>query len=554
MNRWSKLLPGVFSFLFWTAIVQPGLIQAALAAAFFVIVPAVLTVSTVALPGWTGLYWFAAAWSGALSMMLETGISAMLLSVVWFLFTGFTAWNGMRRLMARGVAPLEETAVDAGFMYIAVGGAWFVLSRAGAAPLLPYSDVIVNLTAVHFHYAAFLLPVLTGLLGRHHFHKGSPGRRSSYRLLTAGILTGPILTAAAVDQGPPLEAVLVAVYVVFLYWFAVWSIKAALSMPYSVKGVIIVSSVVLIWTMTLSILYSTGRAADFFVIGIGGMIPWHGAWNAFAFSILALIGWSLLSPSPRAVYHSFPVSRMRGKAYIAEKIVQNLPLNEAGGLISSWDVYKRERFDPETLSPLVSCFHTNTGQFHMEAYINWRFSLLYNVSSFFTNKMRQINIPASGKREMKGRVYKTDEQQDGRPAPHVWLRNLADTGSPVFTAVYSYHTKEDVTYFNIALPLPAGVMTGILRPEHGEDGALVLTSCKRPDLRGDEGIYITIGRWTWKTPLKEVFYMRQITDKMLEADHSMSIGRFRFLRIRYYLPLIERPETQRDGAGRSADE
>ncbi|MFD2705987.1 YndJ family protein [Salibacterium lacus] len=554
MNKWNTLLPGAFSLLFWSIIVQPDLIEAALAAAFFLVVPAVLYVSTVSLPGRTRLCWFGAAWSGALSMMMETGITAMVFAVVWFLFTGYIAWKGLSRLMTRGTAPLEETVVDAGFVYVAIGGAWLVLSRAGTAPLLPYTEVIVDLTAVHFHYAAFLLPVLTGLLGRRRYYREVSGRPLLYRILAAGITAGPILTAVAVDQGPPLEAVLVGMYVVFLYWFAGWSIKEAFSMPLFSKITITISSVILIGTMTLSILYSTGRAAGYQVIGIAGMIPWHGAWNAFAFSILALIGWALVSPGPRAGYHSFPVSRLRGKENIAERIEQNQRLHATDGLIASWDAYKRKDFDPEMLSPLVSAFHTHTDRFRMKADIQWRFSLLYRASSYFSKKMKQINVPPTGKGDMEGKMYSVGEQQDGRPDPRVWLRSHAGTGSPVFTAVYSHHTKEDVTYLNVGLPLPVGVMTGILRPDNGKDGALVLTSRKRSDVCGDEGIYVTAGRWTWKTPLRETFNMKQTKEDILEAEHTMAIGRFRFLRITYCLPLMKSQGSRHDGAGRFAGE
>ncbi|SFP86187.1 YndJ family protein [Salibacterium halotolerans] len=553
MTKRRTLLPGVFSFILWAAFAQPGLIETALAAAFFLIVPAVLILSAVSFPGRADVCWFAAAWSGALSMMLDTEVSAALLAAVWFLFTGYTAWKGLIRWMARGMAPLEETAVDAGLVYSVVGGVWFVLSRAGSASWLPYTDVIVDLTAVHFHYAAFLLPVLTGALGRYHFRYHASGSRFSYRVLTAGVLSGPVLTAVAVDQGPPLEAVLVGIYVVFLYWFAAWSMKESFFMPLLSKITITVSSLVLLGTMTLSILYSTGRAIGYQIIGIAEMIPWHGAWNAFAFSTIALIGWAVVSPDPRAVYASFPISGIRGKARIAEKMEQNQPLKETDGLISSWDLYAGERFHPEKLDPLVSAFHTHTKQYRMKADIQWRFSFMYRVSSFFTGKIKQLNIPASGKREINGNVYKMEKSEDGHAAPRVWIRSLADTGRPVFTAVYGCHRKEEVTYFNIALPLPAGVMTGILRPEHKEDGALVLTSRKQPDLRGDEGIYVTIGRWTWKTPLQETFHMHQTKENQLKADHTMTIGRFRFLTITYHLPLVEHQEKRHDGAERFED-
>jgi hypothetical protein len=50
-------------------------------------------------------------------------------------------------------------------VYVAVGGLWAVVDRWGWRPL-EFEAVIVLLTAIHFHYAGFLLPVVTGLAMR----------------------------------------------------------------------------------------------------------------------------------------------------------------------------------------------------------------------------------------------------------------------------------------------------------------------------------------------------------------------------------------------------
>ncbi|WP_026701290.1 YndJ family protein [Salibacterium aidingense] len=541
MTKRTNLLLGFSSFGIWAVFYQPEIIEAALALSFFVIVPIVLSTAVVSLPNWTGRYSVVFGWCGTLSMNMEARFLPLLLAGIWFFFTLILGWSGLRRLLARGIAPLEETAIDIGYLYLPVGGSWFVLAQGGAASLLPYSSVIVDLTAVHFHYAAFLLPVFTGLLGRWHYYNEGSNSMGGYQILTVGVLIGPLLTAAAVDQGPPLEAVLVGIYVFFLYWLAGWTIKAGLSMPPLAKGSLLLSSAVLIITMTLSILYSAGRAAGISFIGISGMIPWHGAWNAFIFSIFALIGWYAAFPAPRAVYNQFPISRLRGRRNIAERFTAKHLPEPGEGLLTVWQNYKREDFSPETLDRLVAAFYTQTARFGMEADITWDVPFLSPVSSFFTNKMKQINIPSSGPAAMSGTIYRLPEERDGRPEPHVWIRQNRSTEEPIFTAVYSRHTKKGVTYFNIALPLPAGVMTGILRPVHGRKGTLILTSRKSLDKRGDEGIYITIGGWTWKTPLQEVFHVWEAGGG-LEASHSLMVGPLRFLTIKYRLPLIGEPK------------
>ena len=76
--------------------------------------------------------------------------------------TGLVALHGLWRLW-RGSHRTSEVCLDAGLLYLAVGGTWTVIARAGLRPL-GFPDLIVLLTAVHFHYAGFALLVLAGLV------------------------------------------------------------------------------------------------------------------------------------------------------------------------------------------------------------------------------------------------------------------------------------------------------------------------------------------------------------------------------------------------------
>lgn len=85
----------------------------------------------------------------------------------WSLVAG-AGWAGVLLMMAgsgavqlwrnRRVGPVEMCN-EAGLVFAAVGAAWLLAHRAGLRPL-GFSDDIVLLTAVHFHYAGLILPVL----------------------------------------------------------------------------------------------------------------------------------------------------------------------------------------------------------------------------------------------------------------------------------------------------------------------------------------------------------------------------------------------------------
>jgi hypothetical protein len=73
---------------------------------------------------------------------------------------------------------VDELCLHAALVYWPVGCLWLVISRAGVNPL-GFSDDIVLLTAVHFHYAGFAALTMLGMTGR--FAKGMVYRETTWR-------------------------------------------------------------------------------------------------------------------------------------------------------------------------------------------------------------------------------------------------------------------------------------------------------------------------------------------------------------------------------------
>jgi hypothetical protein len=69
---------------------------------------------------------------------------------------------GVRRIVRRGRRPLAFLCRDAGLVYASVGAVWLMADRFGLRPL-GFDAAIVLLTAVHFHFAGLVVPVLGGL-------------------------------------------------------------------------------------------------------------------------------------------------------------------------------------------------------------------------------------------------------------------------------------------------------------------------------------------------------------------------------------------------------
>ncbi|HEX2852455.1 MAG TPA: YndJ family transporter [Opitutaceae bacterium] len=69
---------------------------------------------------------------------------------------------GALRIGQRGLRPWSWLCRDLGLVYAAVGAAWLMADRLGLRPL-GFGGAIVLLTAIHFHFAGMIVPVLAGL-------------------------------------------------------------------------------------------------------------------------------------------------------------------------------------------------------------------------------------------------------------------------------------------------------------------------------------------------------------------------------------------------------
>jgi hypothetical protein len=226
------------------------------------------------------------------------GVVAAACAVPWLGFTLLLALLGGLRLRAcrRGTA---ELCANIALLYLAVGGAWLVLSALDARPLTLSAD-IVRATAVHFHYAGFALPLLAGLTAH------TLGSRPA-RFAAVSVLLGVPLVAAGITLsafGLPLPE-----------WLAAWFLAgagvllavlhpalAARSRRPGVRLLLVVSSLSLLAGMSLAGLYALGNALGAGWLDIAWMVRTHGVLNAFGFALPGLLAWNLPpgTPAPRA--------------------------------------------------------------------------------------------------------------------------------------------------------------------------------------------------------------------------------------------------------------
>jgi hypothetical protein len=236
----------------------------------------------------------AAAVSLGASFALKQSWPAAALAGPWFVVTLLLAGVGLLDAVRRGWRLDASAGFTAALVFIPVGGGWAFLSRAGMRPQ-EFSHAIVLLTAVHFHYAGFVLPIVAGLTAARMettFPRLRFGRLCD-RLLLAAIIVGVPLVGIGISLSPHVEvfaAVLLSLGCVIL---AVRQVQAVLTTrDATILTLVGVSSLSLLSGMALAMIYALGEFAGYSWLTIPTMIRTHGVANAFGFALCGLAGWN----------------------------------------------------------------------------------------------------------------------------------------------------------------------------------------------------------------------------------------------------------------------
>lgn len=224
------------------------------------------------------------------AFLLPPGTKAAALSLPWAVFAALCGTAGLLRLRRDARRSAAEIALDLGLAYMAGGAAWAVVSRYGLRPM-QFEPIIVLLTAVHFHYAGFLLPLLSAAACR-----AAPGIWSRFAAL--GSVAGVPLLAAGFAFSPPLElaaALLITAASVAL---------AAVQLRLALRGrnpaalwLLTLSAVSLLSGMALAGAYAWGEYSGRRFLDIPSMLPLHGAVNGLGFALCGLLGWRQMERS-----------------------------------------------------------------------------------------------------------------------------------------------------------------------------------------------------------------------------------------------------------------
>lgn len=226
------------------------------------------------------------------AFLLPAGPLAAALTLPWLATTALIALSGLARAWNRRFWPLETLCVDAGLAYLVVGGVWAAIARSGARPL-NFEPVIVLLTAIHFHHAGFVLPILTGLAAR---RLGGPLARAT----AVGVVVGMAAVALGVTltylHGPRLVET-ASVWLLALSGLLAAGLHARLAASAGLSAPVgalwALAALSLAFSMILAALYGTRHYAPLEWLDIPWMRALHGTANGLGFGLAGMLAWTL---------------------------------------------------------------------------------------------------------------------------------------------------------------------------------------------------------------------------------------------------------------------
>lgn len=230
------------------------------------------------------------------SFFFKQGFVAGAFASGWFLVTALIAFGGMTRFLLRGSMRVEEICLSFSLIFIAIGGAWLVMSRLGYQPL-GFGDTIVLLTAVHFHYTGFGATLLTALTGRALRANKEGGMSPSFYVIAFCLISGTPIVATGITLSSGLIGLIGAAIISFGIWLLAGIVMARIIgavSSWKIRILFFISCTASSLSMVLACFYAYSLVSKELVINIPQMAKFHGTANAIGFVLCGLLAWTLL--------------------------------------------------------------------------------------------------------------------------------------------------------------------------------------------------------------------------------------------------------------------
>ena len=221
------------------------------------------------------------------SFALTPGLVAALFAVPWLVFTMLLALLGLLHL--RRARSAGERGISLALIFIAIGGSWAFLARAGLRPL-DFDERIVLLTGDHFHYAGFALPILTGLAALRLCDRIS--KLTVIAVIVAVLLVAVGITVTQMTRSHDVELAASWLMSAACLLVAVLQFRLARRAESLAEELLFgLSGLSLLGGLGLAAAYALSTHLGGTWLTIPRMIPLHGTLNALGFALPGLLAW-----------------------------------------------------------------------------------------------------------------------------------------------------------------------------------------------------------------------------------------------------------------------
>ncbi len=522
-------LLGALGCALWVALAAPGIPDALLALGVLVIVPLGVSARLGGLALACGAPLIAA-------LAMPRGVTAGALAVPWLLLTAGLAAAGSSRILRRGGQAPSELCIDTGSVLLLVGGVWALLDRLGVRPW-DYDPLLVQLTAVHFHFAGFALPLLAGMVGRQR-----PG--GTPRWIVVGILAGIPLVA-----GGLLISQLTGWY--GGEWLPSWLLAAA-GMGVAVcqlqeawrrralRGLLLaLSGGALLVGMLMAASWGLARAWGQPWPTMIDMFTLHGILNAVGFSLLGLLarlGDTTAPPLPDPPLRHLTGGWHIGRGWFAAQGLADPDADPPPGQLERLEDLASPDLGPDRVHADVRHFYEHTDRYALHVRPRWAPLVAPLAAPIvrLSERVGQLVLP-----------LETGDWQEvcvdmvaaapGSGNLRLYERHYAD-GRAMFIAAYTTLRREDRSWLAVALPLPFSCIVSVMAMADLPDGGISLRT--KPTHPGDQaGFYLTTPWLVVRLPGHEDLRVRHTADGLVAA-HRVTVFGLCVMSMDYRLPRI----------------
>lgn len=219
----------------------------------------------------------------ALANLASSDLMRELLAAPWQGLTLLMAWQAWRELRNEATSLARKISLF-GWLQLPVGAAWFIADYIHFQPL-GFDTQVVRLTAAHFHFAGFILPLMAGLLL-------ARNNSTICRIAAVGSAAGVALVAGGITLTkfgcpPEMESLLAGGFCCYVLTLGCCQVRYAWQIR---SWLLVASGLSLVVATAFALLYALRPWLPLPWLHIPCMWAVHGTLQVFGFAAFGLLG------------------------------------------------------------------------------------------------------------------------------------------------------------------------------------------------------------------------------------------------------------------------